>query len=214
MPYSYTLKKLHKVIVYSITSLCFRAAESFGLQMFQLSPSFPVVVVSHLSSVSGFYFFMAKSPVKLIENSPLVFHAAVCLNDSSKILPVMPALVILSKQRMLNWRCLFKRELTSCCFFNFSSLPQDQSGFIQSRFFQSHNINLFSQIAFFILRISFSSVFLSVFYCSCPILLQGEFLHANKTSFPTWQRFTHAINLSCVLWLMFRLPMEVSQQIR
>lgn len=60
----------------------------------------------------------------------------------------------------------------------------------------------------------FFLLFLSVFYCICPKLLQGEFLHANETSFPTWQRFTHAINFSCVLWLILRLPMEVSWQIR
>lgn len=162
-----------------------------------------------MSSVSGFYFFMAKSPVKLIENSPLVFHAAVCLNDSSKY-----SLLCLHWWHWVNRECWtgdvsLKENWLHAAFLISPPFPKTSLALFRAGF-SSPTTLIFSLIAFFILRISFSSVSLSVFYCSCPILLQGEFLHANKTSFPTWQRFTHAINLSCVLWIMFRLPMEVS----
>lgn len=62
-------------------------------------------------------------------------------------------------------------------------------------------------------------IFFLLFLCLFSIAVAPYFYKVNsfmqtKLAFPTWQRFTHAINLSCVLWLILGLPMEVSWQIR
>lgn len=125
---------------------------------------------------------------------------------------VIPVLVILSKQSLLNWRCPFKRGLNSCCSY-FSSLPQDESPLFGAGF-SSPTTLIFSRRSLSSCLEFFSSASLPVFYCDCPTLLEGELLHSDEISFPTQQRVTHAINLSCVFWLLLRLPMEVSWQIR
>lgn len=125
---------------------------------------------------------------------------------------VIPVLVILSKQSLLNWRCPFKRGLNSCCSY-FSSLPQDESPLFGAGF-SSPTTLIFSRRSLSSCLEFFSSASLPVFYCDCPTLLEGELLHSDEISFPTQQRVTHAINLSCIFWLLLRLPMEVSWQIR
>lgn len=108
----------------------------------------------------------------------------------------MPELVMLNKQSLLNCRYLFNNKTTDFMLpFLFLFPPQDQSFFLFRAGFSRLTTLIFS-LRIFMLRI-FSSISLSVFCCSCPTLLQGEFLHANETTFPTWQRFTHVNNFSC-----------------
>jgi len=85
MLYLYTLNKLHKLMVYSITGVSFRAAESFGLWVFWVSRNFLSSWYHHpLRTIFEFYFLWQRSPVKLIGNSSVVFHAAVRVDDSSQ----------------------------------------------------------------------------------------------------------------------------------